>query len=43
MPACNCDQVDDLIEAGRILNQHHARLCLTEFELLGTAEAAFEL
>ena len=37
------DQVDDLIEAGRILDQHHARLCLTELELLGTAEAAFEL
>ena len=37
------DQVDDLIEAGRILYQHHARLRLTELELLGTAEAAFEL
>ena len=37
------DQVDDLIEAGRILDQHHARLRLTELELLGTAEAAFKL
>ena len=37
------DEVDDLIVAGRVLDEHHARLRLSQTELLGAAEAAFEL
>ena len=37
------DQVDDLVEARRVLDQHHARLRLAERELLGAAKAALEL
>ena len=37
------DQVDDLVETRRVLDQHHARLCLTERKLLRAAKAALKL